>query len=336
MPKYTPLQGACQGADDAYYSALVDPDRRGRPRPWHQHKQEAQVLAVAYDMIEQHPKAAKVRSCADWLTFEQLPDGLHLRQARFCRVRLCPMCQWRRSLKLFGQTSAIVQRLQQQRARPLAFLLLTLTQANVSGDQLPQQLSDIHAAWQRLTQRQRVSKAVKGWMRATEITYSTRSDTFHPHIHAILAVNQSYFTSRDYIPQAEWVQLWRSALRLDYDPTVDVRRIKGADAGAIAEVTKYTAKPGDYIDPVDLDRSAGVLAALDRACKNRRFVAWGGCMKDAHRALGLDDAEDGDLLHTDTDEAASGETGELITWSFYAGPRLYLRRRKEQPNDPTG
>ena len=180
-------------------------------------------------------------------------------------------------------------------------------------------------------------------MRATEITYNAESDTFHPHIHAILAVNQSYFTSRDYIRHAEWVQLWQSALRIEYTPEVNVKRIRAAkgapgevpEAGAIAEVSKYTAKPKDFLNPVDMDQSGAVLGVLDNACKSRRFVAWGGCMKEAHAALGLDDSEDGDLLHTETDNALIDDKGELVTWSFYAGPRLYLRRRKGAPEDVT-
>lgn len=343
MPKYTPIAPARQDVDDEYYTALVDKDRKGRPRPWHQHKQEGQVMAAAFDLIERHEKAARVRGCADWLTFEQQPDGLHLRQAYFCRVRLCPMCQWRRSLKLYGQTMAIVQKVQQERQRPLAFILLTLTQRNVPGDELDQELTLIHQAWQRLSQRQRFTKAVKGWMRATEITYNPDSDTFHPHMHAILAVNKSYFTSRDYIPQKEWITLWQSALRIGYKPSVNVKRIRSAqgepgdipEAGAIAEMTKYTAKARDFLDPVDMEHSGEVLAVLDDVCKKRRFVAWGGILKAAHQALGLDDAEDGDLVHTETEAAEDSMPGELITWAFYAGPRLYLRRKKGAPEDDT-
>ena len=329
MPNYTPMPPACQQAGPAF-TALVDTDQRGRPRPWNQHKQEGQVLAFVYDLLE-NKKASRVRGCADTLTFARDEQGaLSLKRAWFCRVRLCPMCQWRRSLKLYGQTMAILQHLDKERAHPYAYILLTLTQKNTTAAELPQSLSVIHAAWQRLMQRSRPRRAVKGWMRATEITYNAENDTYHHHIHAILVVNHSYFTSRDYMRQSEWQQLWQQAMRLSYTPEVNIKRIKSSEPdstsvhGAVAEVSKYTAKPSEYLQPADLDASCKAVAALDQACARRRFVAWGGVMKQAHKQLGLDDAEDGDLLHTET-ESTPTAAGAALTWSFYSGPRLYLR-----------
>lgn len=57
-------------------------------------------------------KARRLAECAQWAEFERLPNGqgLRLHEASFCRVRLCPMCQWRRSLKLGDQVRKVVSR----------------------------------------------------------------------------------------------------------------------------------------------------------------------------------------------------------------------------------
>lgn len=65
-----------------------------------------------------------------------------------------------------------------------------------------------------------------------EVTHNTQYgtknfDTYHPHFHVLIAVNKSYFTSRDYLSQARWTAAWQQALQVDYTPIVDVRRIKG-------------------------------------------------------------------------------------------------------------
>ena len=64
-----------------------------------------EYLATAYDEIDQRV-AERLRTCATRLIYGIGEDGKRrLRAANFCRVRLCPICQWRRSLKLYSQMS---------------------------------------------------------------------------------------------------------------------------------------------------------------------------------------------------------------------------------------
>ena len=44
-------------------------------------------------------------------------------------------------------------------------------------------------------------------------------------------------------------------MRLDYMPQVNVKRVKGNTAEAVAEVAKYSAKDSDYVIEKDLDLS---------------------------------------------------------------------------------
>lgn len=318
----TPIP-ACQ------HDILHDVSASGREQPWARHKVAAQLVALAlWDRAS--PTAARMHACADTLWFQRREDGgLHLRSAHFCRARLCPVCQWRRSLKCYGQVAAVVAAMQTERAdrglQPWRWLLVTLTVRNCQGRDLSATLDLLQSGWSRLSRRKQWLRAVRGSYRATEITYNRGSDTYHPHMHVLCAVLPSYFTSRDYIHQAKLVAMWRDACGLDYDPSVDMRRATG-DAAGIAEVAKYATKAGDYLDPSDWDTTERVVWTLHSHCVKRRFASWGGIMRQYHHALGLDDTEDGDLVHVGDLDAGESDAGAWsFAWDWYAGPRLYIR-----------
>ena len=135
------------------------------------------------------------------------------------------MCSWRRSKKIFGQVSKVMDKALEE--NEYRFLFLTLTCANVSGEDLANQLDELFKAFNLLTKRKSVKLAVKGWFRALEVTHNLISDTYHPHFHVILAVNKSYFKKPEqYLKQEQWTQLWKDSLKIDYTPIVDVRAFK--------------------------------------------------------------------------------------------------------------
>ncbi len=143
-------------------------------------------------------------------------------------------------------------------------------------------LMPLFAGFQRMTQVKRYTQAILGQFRSLEITYNAKRDDYHSHFHALLAVPPSYFNGTHdlYIKQPEWVALWRDAMRVDYDPSVDVRIIRanknreGSDAisSAAAEVAKYAAKPNIYDLPPDALET--VIDTLDGALKGRRSFVW--------------------------------------------------------------
>lgn len=312
---------------------LHDTSPNGRERPWAKHKADAQLMSYALGMVD--PRAGlRVQHCADSLYFRRREDGaLRLSDAHFCRVRMCPVCQWRRSLKMYGQLRQVVQALDADQAaagrKPYGWLLLTLTIANCSGAGLSATLDTLAAGWDRMGHTAAWRRAALGTLRCVEVTYNRATGTYHPHMHVLVCVKPSYFSSRDYLSQASWSDMWRQACRLDYNPIVDVRRVRGrdglsADPGACAEVAKYATKPGDYLDPSDLDQMAEVVGTLHKTCAYRRFAAWTGLLRRKHHDLHLDDAEDGDLLHIGTEDAESDAGAAAWRWDWYAGPRLYI------------
>lgn len=326
--QYTTAQEARQVIDGA--DILHDYKARGRVVPWHSHKEQS--TALSYPMEEVDPAAAwRMRRCADRLTFSKDDAGnMRLKQAYFCRVRLCPMCQWRRSLKMHGQVAQCLDYLAKERAASghadYEYIMLTLTVPNCAGPKLSTTLDDIQASWKRLQRRKEYIAAVKGNIRCVEITYNREENTYHPHIHALLAVNHSYFNGRTYVAQKYWLNLWRQCTRNPGITQVDVRKTTG-DAKAIAEVTKYATKASDYLVIGDGARNVEVVETLTRCCHKRRFTGWGGIFRRAHQALHLDDVETGDLVNTDNAEQDTSTEAPLWSWNWYVGPRLYLAEK---------
>lgn len=345
---------------------LRDVSLAGRVRPWRQHKLESELLAEAYstaadrwpgpDAVQWARRADIVQTCGTHPIFERhaAPEGQYmtLKSANFCRDRLCPLCQWRRSLKLGAQCRAVVAEADRRKiARDRAawrWVMLTLTQRNVDGPDLGAEIDRIHAAVRVLTKSPRWRAAVRGWLRVTEVTrnndYSSPNyGTYHPHLHILIAVPRRYFRGADYIQAAEWRAMWRTYMHLDYDPDIDVRVVtaKGQtiDAtdptqsmgAAVAEVTKYAAKPGSYLVASDLDATVDAVATLATALRGRRLCAWGGVCKEAAQALHLDSLETGDLVHIDEDatgDPAADAVSQYVAYHWALGIRNYIQGRE--------
>lgn len=342
---------------------LHDVSLTGRVRPWRQHKLESELLAEAYstaadrwpgpEAVQWARRADTVQTCGTHPIFERhaSPEGpyMTLKSANFCRDRLCPLCQWRRSLKLGAQCRAVVAEADRRKiARDRAawrWVMLTLTQRNVDGPDLGAEIDRIHAAVRVLTKSPRWRAAVRGWLRVTEVTRnndynSPNYGTYHPHLHILIAVPRRYFRGADYIPAAEWRAMWRTYMHLDYDPDIDVRVVtaKGQtiDAtdptqsmgAAVAEVTKYAAKPGSYLIASDLDATVDAVATLATALRGRRLCAWGGVCKEAAQALHLDSLETGDLVHIDEDatgDPAADAVSQYVAYHWALGIRNYIQ-----------
>lgn len=307
-------------------TVLVDKSMTGRERPWEKHKVANEYLSAAYEDVDPN-KAERLKLCATDLVFQykEADGGTHskLVGAWFCRVRLCPVCTWRRSLKVAAQMHKIMGAIKAD--RKIAYILVTLTVRNCLPEDLDQTITQVLQGFNLLTRYAEVKRATLGFYRSMEITHNVEQDTYHPHIHAIFAVKPEYFKGRYYIKQDRWVELWQRAAKLNYSPSVDVRKIKGDTAKAVAEVAKYAVKSEDYILPDDWDMTVDAVRLLNRVLHNRRFIAFGGIFKDYHKKLNLQDAEKGDLVNIDDDPLTedSKDEGRLVRFAWFSGYRQY-------------
>lgn len=312
---YSRLQPICQE------DILRDIDSRGKERPWHVRKLDNMYISAAYETFNRR-KAQRVAACADGLLFKRTEAGrLKLIQAAFCRVRLCPMCSWRRSLKTHSHMTKILAAAPEE----FRYIMVTLTLRNCSGEELSGTLDKLISGFTALTRRKRVAAAWRGWYRGVEVTHNVREDTFHPHIHALVAVNKRYFKNTEYISQAELAELWRDCCGLDYDPVIDVRKCYGQTVHAVSEVAKYTTKTADIVDFDDWDLTVQTLQVLDKAFDRRRFIAYGGEFKRLHKALNLDDTEDGDLTDIGESEDKTSENAPELLFFWHTGYARYVK-----------
>lgn len=325
--------------NDNNINILRDTRVNGKDRDWKGKKKRSLLMAEHYGEAGLNKKAARMTECANVLSFRKTADKLKLFQAYFCKVRLCPMCNWRRSLKIAFHNKQIVEAVNER--EKVQWLFLTLTVRNVEGSELKQTLDAMTKAWNNFSRYAKFKKSVKGYFRAMEVTKNRDENsewfgTYHPHFHVLLCVPSSYFKKQSlYIKQVDWTTMWRKAMKLDYDPIVYVQRVKPKkespdfeeiehdikqameEQKAILEVSKYPVKDADVIqgNEVTSDNVETVLV-LDNALAYKRLIAYGGLLKDIHKELNLDDAEDGDLIHVgeENDEIANGAIEVMAYW----------------------
>jgi len=163
------------------------------------------------------------------------------------------------------------------------FIFLTLTTPNVKGDKLEEEIINYNKAFKRLMERKEVKKIVKGYIRKLEVTYNSDKtsksyDTYHPHFHVVIAVNKSYFTSKNYyINRDRWIELWQEATGDSSITQVDVRKSKINNLKEVYELAKYSAKDSDYLI------SKPVFEIFYKALKGKQLIVYGGLFSDANK-----------------------------------------------------
>lgn len=302
---------------------LLDKNKKGKDRNWRGRKILSLKLADIFeDLGYKKSLVERVQTCGDVLRFIRREDGsLKLYQAYFCKNKLCPMCNWRRSMKYSYQTSRIVDEAIKQKLKA-RFLFLTLTVKNVEGEALNSTISQLTKSFDRLFRRAKVKKNLIGYLRSVEVTHNDKTDTYHPHIHVLMMVKSVYFKGKDnYISQKEWGEMWSQSLRVDYIPLVDVRAVKETGKGlkgAILETAKYPTKP----IKLDIDNKQ-VVDDLYNGLYRKRQLGYGGLFKTIKKQLQLDDVENGNLVKT-SDEENDLSSGTKIVAYWNATKQNYF------------
>jgi hypothetical protein len=140
-------------------------------------------------------------------------------------------------------------------------------------------------------------------------------------------VNPSYFT-HGYISQADWAKMWKECLKVDYNPIVNVKRVRNRKhkskqtvdtvndttvnntdnrivdnpiddiISGVLETIKYSVKPADLIGEDHLFVSPqDWLAELTRQLHKTRSIALGGIFKEY-----LSEDEPEDLINAEIEE----------------------------------
>lgn len=282
-----------------------------KDKPWDKHRKNADTVANYYRGTEEYDQySSRMDFCSQLLDFRMVMDDeavkLKLSNARFCRVRNCPVCQWRRSLmwkaKAFKILPQIVEKYPKHR-----WLFMTLTIKNCPIIELRKTLHWMNKSWQRFIQRKAFSAI--GWLRSTEVTRG-KDGSAHPHFHCLLLVSSSYFSGKGYLKQDDWVKMWRSSLRINYNPIMDIRVVKKdkQPMSLIPEILKYCVKESDLV----ADR--GWFLEFTKQIHKMKCVTTGGVLKEYLKSL---ENEPEDLIGKDDQDDKQDDDFHLyFNWKY--------------------
>jgi plasmid rolling circle replication initiator protein Rep len=295
-----------------------------KDKPWEAHRTDASVVQELY-LNTRNEYSQRISQCSQLLGFalEAQDAGelkLKLHRARFCRVRFCPVCQWRKSLMWRARFISALPRVLE--AYPTyRWVLLTLTVRNTPLTGLRDTVKRMNAAWNRMSQR-KVFPAV-GWVRSLEVTRG-RDGTAHPHFHCLLMVRGSYFGGKNYIKQAEWREFWQKALKVDYLPVVNVKAVRtklGDESNpiiGILETLKYSVKPSDLIV------SSEWLDELTTQLHKTRAISVGGILREF-----IQEEEPEDLIHAEDEKPSEADEDQMIWFGWREMAKLYILQERE-------
>lgn len=252
-------------------------------------------------------RGKKITACGTYIGLNKNEnEKFSVTSANFCRQRLCPMCQRRRSLRTYSAVSKVYEI---AKKNGYQFLHVVLTVPNCSAQNLNKtcdflfkqssllfrKTEDVHtkAACKGNEEikilRKKIKNSFKGVFRALEITFNEALEidhpfAFHPHLHCLVAVKKSYFTSRDYVSHEKLQKVWGTLTGID-NVQVFIGRVTDQCA-SIAEVAKYAVKP--FKENV----STEVLEVYHKALFNRRVIQNFGLFKNWFKEIGVVDFEE--------------------------------------------
>ena len=296
------------------------------------HKDKQIYLYDLYAPFNQK-KSNEVLQCGIDLWFllkehkKTLEQKYFLENMYTCKDRFCNFCNWRREMKYKKLTYEFIDELQSKKR--LRYIFLTLTAPNCHISDLRATIQLMSKAFQRMKETVRFKNSILGYLRALEFTVQKDDNSMiHPHFHCMLAVEPAYFSpDRDlYISQNEFVEMWRKALKVDYDPVVDIRVVKTdkkrkTRPTVIAEMIKYTMKDTDLTRVSDFEE-------LTKQLKNIRNFNAGGILKGILKSVKkIDD----DLVHIDDeDKSELWRVLERVLTSYerVAGKTDYFEKKR--------
>lgn len=241
-------------------------------------------------------RAAKIRDCGSFLKFGLLASGgCTLISADFCRERLCPACQFRRSLKAYANISKVLEWVDNF-DNDHNYFFLTLTVRNVDGCDLGLTLDMMSTGWNRWRNNKAVKKKVLGTIRTVEVTVNPETQQYHPHYHIILAMPKSYGPRNfdEYWNIEKWASIWQKSCKLSYSPTTSIRIIRNK-VGGVKETSKYAVKTDDLLlvsDRLEVDRRVHDLTI---GLHGKRLLGFSGIFSQAKKALAIADECEDDL-----------------------------------------
>lgn len=283
---------------DSLFNGIVFNDYTAQSEKQTHYKRSSVAVSeilLSSDDPSDHQDGYAMKRCQNQVTVTH--DGTII-GAR-CRHRLCPLCQWRRSVDVFRETVDVMT--ETQVIKPYRYYSLTLTVENCLYKDTKPTIKEMHKAFSRLMNYREVKAGISGYVRMTEISEEqNREEYANPHMHVLICVNSGFHRS-NYISAKRWSTLWRKATKNPKLTAVTNRAWKPLLSSIdgsfdlrpheVASSIVYGIKPYDFINKHGEIRnetpSSKFILAMNHQLRNIARISHGGVFKTEftrHRA----------------------------------------------------
>lgn len=230
-------------------------------------------------MEDKNLKLDRLRECGNFIKFQSSEDKTKfiLSGGNFCKNRFCPFCSWLKAKRTAFELLELIKVVEYK--EKFTFLFITLTVPNVPRERLREEIESFNIAFNRLWKIKEFKAFNKGFIRKLEITYNQERNDYHPHFHLVVAVNKSYFKSRDYLSKRRLLELWQRATRNLSITQVDIKPCRMDTIKQVMELATYSAKQGD------LYKSKEVFDGFYEGLFRKKLLVYNGIFKEYKKKI---------------------------------------------------
>ena len=273
--------------------------------------QKKMMMNDFINFMEDKPlKLDRLKECGNFIKFQASEDKTKfiLAGGNFCNNRFCPFCSWLKAKRTAFELLELIKVVEY--TEKLAFIFITLTVPNVTRESLREEIENFNKSFKRLFQTEEFKAFNKGFIRKLEVTYNEERNDYHPHFHLVVAVNKSYFTSRDYMSKRRLLELWQRAKRDTSITQVDIKPCRMDTVKQVMELATYSAKQGD------LYKSKEIFDGFYEGLFRKKLLVYNGIFKEYKKKI-------------DTGEVDPAQVIELNQLLEEATKEFYLQWEKE-------
>lgn len=262
-------------------------------------------------------KLDRLKECGNFLSFISNKDKTNFRLVggNFCKNRFCPICSWLKARKNAFEILELLKAIEKKENK--LFIFITLTVPNVVGSELRNKITEMNISFKRLFQAEEFKAINKGFIRKLEVTYNDERDDYHPHFHCLVAVNKSYFKSRDYLSKRRLLELWQKATRDNSITQVDIKPVRMNSIKEVMEIATYSAKQNE------LYSSKNVFDNFYEGLFRKKLITFNGLFKEYRKLQELKKLEIQDEELESLKEKASFELG--YTWHIQEYKEMFTK-----------
>lgn len=236
-------------------------------------------------MEDKNLRLDRLKECGNFIKFQSSEDKTKfiLAGGNFCNNRFCPFCSWLKAKRTAFELLELIKVVEY--TEKLAFIFITLTVPNVSREKLREEIECFNKSFKRLFETKEFKAFNKGFIRKLEITYNEERNDYHPHFHLVVAVNKSYFTSRDYMSKRRLLELWQRATRNPNITQVDIKPCRMDTIKQVMELATYSAKQGD------LYSSKEVFDGFYEGLFRKKLLVYNGIFKEYKKKIDIGEVD---------------------------------------------